>query len=161
MIASKNPHIKVTVLDTDYWKIRRWASDKPEDLPIHEPGLFKLISQVKSTAPLCYDLPVEDLLDRSTETSHTLSVNNDKENFNLTYDGPLLENLFRPVLRSLQLMNSATRKDIPDDQERGTILKETLISVGTHVRMLLQDVAGRRDRQTLDEKYWYSFPLEF
>ena len=36
MIAMQNPHIRVTVVDKDAMRIRRWMSQHP---PIHEPGL--------------------------------------------------------------------------------------------------------------------------
>ena len=36
MIALKNPHIRVTVVDKDPLRVRRWQSQHP---PIHEPGL--------------------------------------------------------------------------------------------------------------------------
>lgn len=40
MIAFKNPHIRVTVVDLDATRIRRWNSRHP---PIYEPGLEEVV----------------------------------------------------------------------------------------------------------------------
>lgn len=40
MIAFKNPHIRVTVVDLDATRIRRWNSRHP---PIYEPGLEEIV----------------------------------------------------------------------------------------------------------------------
>lgn len=40
MIALKNPHIRVTVVDKDERRIRRWNS---RHLPIYEPGLAEIV----------------------------------------------------------------------------------------------------------------------
>lgn len=40
MIALQNPHIRVTVVDKDPAKIRKWNS---KHLPVHEPGLYDVV----------------------------------------------------------------------------------------------------------------------
>jgi UDPglucose 6-dehydrogenase len=40
VIAFMNPHIRVTVVDRDHRRIRRWQS---RHLPIHEPGLSDIV----------------------------------------------------------------------------------------------------------------------
>lgn len=45
MIALKNPHIKVTVVDSNAARIEAWNSSK---LPIFEPGLWEVIQAVRN-----------------------------------------------------------------------------------------------------------------
>lgn len=44
MIASKCPHIKVTVVDISVKRIKQWNS---ADLPIYEPGLDECVKAVR------------------------------------------------------------------------------------------------------------------
>lgn len=45
MIALKNPHIKVTVVDSNVGRIEAWNSSS---LPIFEPGLWDVIKAVRN-----------------------------------------------------------------------------------------------------------------
>ena len=44
MIALKNPHIKVVVVDSNATRIKAWNSSS---LPIFEPGLWEVIREVR------------------------------------------------------------------------------------------------------------------
>ena len=46
-IAFKCPNIKVNVVDINEEKINQWNSDNLEDIPVKEPGLNEIISQVR------------------------------------------------------------------------------------------------------------------
>ncbi|KAI0127201.1 udp-glucose 6-dehydrogenase [Xylariales sp. AK1849] len=50
VIAYQNPHIRVTVVDRDEGRIRRWNS---KHLPIHEPGLGDIIRIVRDGSREC------------------------------------------------------------------------------------------------------------
>tara|TARA_Y100000739_G_scaffold229261_1_gene243385 strand:- start:717 stop:2111 length:1395 start_codon:yes stop_codon:yes gene_type:complete len=47
VIAQKNPHINVTVVDINEKRISLWNSDDLSKLPIYEPGLDKVISEAR------------------------------------------------------------------------------------------------------------------
>ena len=47
IIAQKCPHIKVTVVDLNSEKIRRWNSDNLDDLPVYEPGLKEVVAEAR------------------------------------------------------------------------------------------------------------------
>lgn len=47
VIAQKNPHIKVTVVDINKEKIAAWNSDDLDQLPIYEPGLDKIVGEAR------------------------------------------------------------------------------------------------------------------
>ena len=47
VIAQKNPHINVTVVDINENRISLWNSDDLSKLPIYEPGLDKVISEAR------------------------------------------------------------------------------------------------------------------
>lgn len=47
VIAQKCPHIKVTVVDINEEKIALWNSEDLDDLPVYEPGLKEIISEVR------------------------------------------------------------------------------------------------------------------
>ncbi len=47
VIAQKCPHIKVTVVDLDTEKIKRWNSDNLDDLPVYEPGLKEVVAEAR------------------------------------------------------------------------------------------------------------------
>jgi UDPglucose 6-dehydrogenase len=47
VIAQKNPHIKVVVVDINHEKIAQWNSDNLDDLPVYEPGLKEIIADVR------------------------------------------------------------------------------------------------------------------
>jgi len=47
VIALKNPHIKVTIVDINQAKIDAWNSDDLSKLPVYEPGLDKVVAQIR------------------------------------------------------------------------------------------------------------------
>lgn len=47
VIALKNPHIKVNVVDINEQKIAAWNSDNLDDLPVYEPGLADIVGQIR------------------------------------------------------------------------------------------------------------------
>lgn len=47
VIALKNPHIRVNVVDINEKKIALWNSENLEDLPVYEPGLPEVISEAR------------------------------------------------------------------------------------------------------------------
>ena|ERR1700738_4619619 len=48
VIAQKNPHIKVTVVDSNAKRIEAWNSSTQATLPIFEPGLWEVIKSVRN-----------------------------------------------------------------------------------------------------------------
>jgi UDPglucose 6-dehydrogenase len=47
VIAQKNPHIRVIVVDINHEKIAQWNSGNLDDLPVYEPGLKEIIQEVR------------------------------------------------------------------------------------------------------------------
>ena len=47
VIAQKNPHIKVTVVDVNADRIAAWNSEDLSQLPIFEPGLDKVVDEAR------------------------------------------------------------------------------------------------------------------
>ena len=47
IIAQKNPHIKVNVVDMNADKIKAWKSENLENLPVYEPGLSKVVKEAR------------------------------------------------------------------------------------------------------------------
>ncbi len=47
VIAQKNPHIRVNVVDMNSHKIDAWNSTNLENLPVYEPGLSKVIEEAR------------------------------------------------------------------------------------------------------------------
>ncbi len=47
VIALKNPHIRINVVDMNPEKIALWNSDNMDDLPVYEPGLSEIIQEVR------------------------------------------------------------------------------------------------------------------
>ncbi len=47
VIAQKNPHIVVNVVDMNADKIRAWNSQNLDDLPVYEPGLSKVVNEAR------------------------------------------------------------------------------------------------------------------
>ena len=47
IIAQKNPHIKVTVVDINQERIKLWNSKDLNNLPIYEPGLDKVVNEAR------------------------------------------------------------------------------------------------------------------
>jgi UDPglucose 6-dehydrogenase len=47
VIASKNPHIRVIVVDINHEKIAQWNSGNLDELPVYEPGLKEIIAEVR------------------------------------------------------------------------------------------------------------------
>ena len=47
IIAQKNPHIMVNVVDMDVDKISAWNSKNLENLPVYEPGLSKVVDEAR------------------------------------------------------------------------------------------------------------------
>jgi len=47
VIAQKNPHILVTVVDLNSSRIAAWNSDNLEELPVYEPGLDQVIEEAR------------------------------------------------------------------------------------------------------------------
>ncbi len=48
VIAQKNPHIEITVVDKDEIKISKWNSNNLNDLPVYEPGLSEVIKETRN-----------------------------------------------------------------------------------------------------------------
>jgi UDPglucose 6-dehydrogenase len=48
VIALKNPHIRVNVVDINQEKIRLWNSENLDELPVYEPGLAEIVGQVRN-----------------------------------------------------------------------------------------------------------------
>ena len=47
VIAQKNPHIKVHVVDMNPNKIEAWNAHNLENLPVYEPGLSKVVKEAR------------------------------------------------------------------------------------------------------------------
>ena len=47
IIAQKNPHINVNVVDTNADKIKAWNSKSLKNLPVYEPGLSKVVKEAR------------------------------------------------------------------------------------------------------------------
>ncbi|MFU8843040.1 MAG: nucleotide sugar dehydrogenase [Bacteroidales bacterium] len=47
VIAQKNPHIRVIVVDINHEKIAQWNGDNLDELPVYEPGLKEIIAEVR------------------------------------------------------------------------------------------------------------------
>ncbi len=47
VIAQKNPHIKVTVVDINPDRIAAWNDEDPDKLPVYEPGLADVVQQAR------------------------------------------------------------------------------------------------------------------
>ena len=47
VIALKNPHIRVNVVDINPEKINQWNSENLDELPVYEPGLSDIVQQVR------------------------------------------------------------------------------------------------------------------
>lgn len=47
VIAQKNPHIQVTVVDLNASRIEAWNSDNLEELPVYEPGLDAVVAEAR------------------------------------------------------------------------------------------------------------------
>jgi len=48
VMALKNPHIKVNVVDINEEKIRQWNSENLNELPVYEPGLDEIVGKVRN-----------------------------------------------------------------------------------------------------------------
>lgn len=47
VIASKCPHITVTVADINSERIARWNDENHDNLPVYEPGLAELVASAR------------------------------------------------------------------------------------------------------------------
>jgi UDPglucose 6-dehydrogenase len=47
VIALKNPHIRVNVVDISETRIALWNSENMEDLPVYEPGLAEIVKEIR------------------------------------------------------------------------------------------------------------------
>lgn len=47
VIAQKNPHLQVTVVDLNASRIEAWNSDNLEELPVYEPGLDAVVAEAR------------------------------------------------------------------------------------------------------------------
>lgn len=47
VIAQKNPHIQVTVVDLNSSRIDAWNSENLDDLPVYEPGLNQVVAEAR------------------------------------------------------------------------------------------------------------------
>ena len=47
VLALKNPHIKVTVVDLNQERIDAWNDENLENLPIYEPGLTEVVKEAR------------------------------------------------------------------------------------------------------------------
>lgn len=47
VIAQKNPHIQVTVVDLNSSRIDAWNSENLDELPVYEPGLDQVVAEVR------------------------------------------------------------------------------------------------------------------
>lgn len=48
VIALKNPHIKVTVVDVNQERINAWNATNLNELPVYEPGLAEIVAQTRN-----------------------------------------------------------------------------------------------------------------
>ena len=48
VIAQKNPHITVNVVDMNVQKIKDWNSENLDDIPVFEPGLSKVVKETRN-----------------------------------------------------------------------------------------------------------------
>ena len=51
VIAQKNPHIKVTVVDLNTQRIADWNDKDLTKLPIYEPGLSEVVAEARGHQP--------------------------------------------------------------------------------------------------------------
>ena len=47
VIAQKNPHIQVTVVDLNSSRIDAWNSENLDELPVYEPGLDQVVAEAR------------------------------------------------------------------------------------------------------------------
>lgn len=64
VIALKNPHIRVNVVDINEEKIRQWNSDNLDELPVYEPGLAEIVAQVRGKN-LFFDTDIDKAIDEA------------------------------------------------------------------------------------------------
>ncbi|MTG99070.1 nucleotide sugar dehydrogenase [Myroides sp. BIT-d1] len=64
VIAQKNPHIQVTVVDVNQQRINAWNSQNMDELPIYEPGLGEIVSQVRGRN-LFFDTDVDRAIEEA------------------------------------------------------------------------------------------------
>ncbi|MCF8367421.1 MAG: nucleotide sugar dehydrogenase [Bacteroidales bacterium] len=64
VMAYKNPHIKINVVDINEEKIRLWNSDNLDDLPVYEPGLAEIVSKVRNKN-LFFSTQIEKAIDEA------------------------------------------------------------------------------------------------
>lgn len=64
VIALKNPHIKVTVVDINTERINAWNSDSLDELPIYEPKLAEVVSKTRGIN-LFFDTNVDKAIDEA------------------------------------------------------------------------------------------------
>ncbi|MHC5310880.1 nucleotide sugar dehydrogenase [Myroides sp. LJL116] len=62
VIAAKNPHIQVTVVDINVSRIAAWNTQDLSQLPIYEPGLASIIAQTRGVN-LFFDTDVDKAID--------------------------------------------------------------------------------------------------
>ena len=64
VIAQKNPHINVTVVDINVDRINQWNSTNLKNLPIYEPGLDKVVENCRDKN-LFFSTDIEKNIDKS------------------------------------------------------------------------------------------------
>lgn len=64
VIAQKNPGIKVTVVDINEQRIKDWNSQNLELLPVYEPGLDKIVAEVRNKN-LFFSTKIDKAIDES------------------------------------------------------------------------------------------------
>lgn len=64
VIAAKNPHIQVTVVDINASRIAAWNAQDLSQLPIYEPGLAPIIAQTRGVN-LFFDTDVDKAIDNA------------------------------------------------------------------------------------------------
>lgn len=64
VIALKNPHIKVTVVDVNQERINAWNSENLDLLPIYEPGLAEIVAKTRNVN-LFFSTNVDQAIDQA------------------------------------------------------------------------------------------------
>lgn len=80
VIAYKNPEIKVTVVDTNEARIAAWNSDNLDELPVFEPGLKEIVSEIRNKN-LFFSTDVTSAIEQSEMIF--ISVNTPTKNYGL------------------------------------------------------------------------------
>lgn len=64
VIAQKNPHLQITVVDINKTRIERWNDEDLDNLPIYEPGLKEIVAETRGRN-LFFSTDVETAIDEA------------------------------------------------------------------------------------------------